>query len=182
MWVYPRVCGGTRSGLTASRIGKGLSPRVRGNLLRPAREAGRKWSIPACAGEPAAGVGNRPPPTVYPRVCGGTGGGVRGWGGCRGLSPRVRGNPPFRLVEATREGSIPACAGEPRSAGRPCAMTPVYPRVCGGTYCKISIVTSPVGLSPRVRGNPIQPSADDGRGGSIPACAGEPRSVAPSSR
>ena len=31
-----------------------------------------------------------------------------------------------------------------------------------------------VGVSPRVRGNPIDVYWDDGTGGSIPACAGEP--------
>ena len=50
---------------------------------------------------------------VYPRVCGGT---VRlrrrphcDWG----LSPRVRGNRRPVRVDVVREGSIPACAGEP---------------------------------------------------------------------
>ena len=51
----------------------------------------------------------------------------------------------------------------------------VYPRVCGGTttmYCLHSIGN---GLSPRVRGNRACTRNDDRTGGSIPACAGEPR-------
>ena len=50
----------------------------------------------------------------------------------------------------------------------------VYPRVCGGTYPSWKTNAAPSGLSPRVRGNPVQglPRAQDGR--SIPACAGEP--------
>ena len=70
--VYPRVCGGTPIADAGGAIGKGLSPRVRGNptlwLARPERDR----SIPACAGEPwqrdAAPIIFR----VYPRVCGGT--------------------------------------------------------------------------------------------------------------
>ena len=33
-WVYPRVCGGTPGPLYYLTVGQGLSPRVRGNLLR----------------------------------------------------------------------------------------------------------------------------------------------------
>ena len=50
--VYPRVCGGTRQSRTAIRPAPGLSPRVRGNLQRPAPAALSDGSIPACAGEP----------------------------------------------------------------------------------------------------------------------------------
>ena len=50
----------------------GLSPRVRGNPDKPAAAAVKPGSIPACAGEPVAGVKTRSPTRVYPRVCGGT--------------------------------------------------------------------------------------------------------------
>ena len=91
-----------------------------------------------------------------------------------GLSPRVRGN---RQGESRREcevGSIPACAGEPppRRRGRGCGR--VYPRVCGGTSWRPPSGPTGRGLSPRVRGNPGVAAIDAGRGGSIPACAGEP--------
>ena len=53
----------------------------------------------------------------------------------------------------------------------------VYPRVCGGTPCRVACVPSLPGLSPRVRGNlNVTPSQVDTMG-SIPACAGEPGSV-----
>ena len=70
---------------------------------------------------------------VYPRVCGGT---FRSslllvmW---RGLSPRVRGNQVGMPSLGTSEGSIPACAGEPRMPAPPGLAGEVYPRVCGGT-------------------------------------------------
>ena len=70
--VYPRVCGGTTAPAPTGAGHTGLSPRVRGN---PGRGCLTDWqvrSIPACAGEPAAGLQRRSPPAVYPRVCGGT--------------------------------------------------------------------------------------------------------------
>ena len=70
--VYPRVCGGTGKTVWTVRCDSGLSPRVRGNLLKDIPVVRPRRSIPACAGEP-----RRPPQCqsqlgVYPRVCGGT--------------------------------------------------------------------------------------------------------------
>ena len=132
-------------------------------------------SIPACAGEPPARGGSGRIDEVYPRVCGGTTllsfpPAVRG-----GLSPRVRGNPsPFDVLP-DGEWSIPACAGEPLYALRPSLASRVYPRVCGGTVAVGLLVGGFLGLSPRVRGNPEGGQARSGGGGSIPACAGEPK-------
>ena len=70
--VYPRVCGGTFRMEPASDVWKGLSPRVRGNRRLAIQPLGRRGSIPACAGEPAAGLQGTGPGRVYPRVCGGT--------------------------------------------------------------------------------------------------------------
>ena len=70
-----------------------------------------------------------------------------------GLSPRVRGN--LRTVGriGAKNGSIPACAGEP-GAWRPwLPSSRVYPRVCGGTFHADKNVHAVSGLSPRVRGN-----------------------------
>ena len=51
---------------------------------------------------------------VYPRVCGGTALMRAQSTQTCGLSPRVRGNLPVGSVFAGFDGSIPACAGEPR--------------------------------------------------------------------
>ena len=51
--VYPRVCGGTLSRAWRGRQRRGLSPRVRGNLMQETLCAVFHRSIPACAGEPA---------------------------------------------------------------------------------------------------------------------------------
>ena len=114
----------------------------------------RRRSIPACAGEPSRPGSRRPSLPVYPRVCGGT----------PGVPPDICGV----------QRSIPACAGEPWTG--PCrpAQLEVYPRVCGGTCWMRGRDWARGGLSPRVRGNPLSQIRDGQRGGSIPACAGEP--------
>ena len=71
-------------------------------------------------------------------------------------------------------GSIPACAGEPRSAPVFTEWQRVYPRVCGGTQPDGSVTKRAVGLSPRVRGNLVVACRCRSWLRSIPACAGEP--------
>ena len=152
--VYPRVCGGTFANFPATSASAGLSPRVRGNPLRCRVAGPKRRSIPACAGEPAASAhcGSRSP--VYPRVCGGTSASTRWRKSDSGLSPRVRGNPPYPGVGAARGRSIPACAGEPIRLPKRMQAHTVYPRVCGGTHIPAHGSTYRTGLSPRVRGNP----------------------------
>ena len=152
--IYPRVCGGTEQQQLAALDKVGLSPRVRGNRSLRSSTAASRGSIPACAGEPCgmaegmpARYGSIPACAgeprngrlsgvyggVYPRVCGGTPRSGEGSGRHTGLSPRVRGNPVGAVVRVGCEGSIPACAGEPRANGIPHRKRGVYPRVCGGT-------------------------------------------------
>ena len=91
-----------------------------------------------------------------------------------GLSPRLRGNQRAQWIPGMTHGSIPAPAGEP--AGPPSGLggCAVYPRACGGTVARGLRKYSSLGLSPRLRGNPIhhKPTARYNR--SIPAPAGEP--------
>ena len=152
----------------------GLSPRVRGNLQRAAGRHGTARSIPACAGEPfvrSAGGGSS---MVYPRVCGRTATGPLPCTAAKGLSPRVRGNRCGRRRCSRRRWSIPACAGEPRWRQCERLVVVVYPRVCGGTMPAGALLPSKSGLSPRVRGNPLDSDSSSECRGSIPACAGEP--------
>ena len=176
------MCGGTASTATIGQPETGLSPRVRGNrVIRRSQIAG-EGSIPACAGEPRTLRTMRLLTRVYPRVCGGTPTEALKTGGGRGLSPRVRGNPNLIQGHVQRNGSIPACAGEPEKSSGVLCSPGVYPRVCGGTYMtEIEIGFIP-GLSPRVRGNRCQREPPSRRPGSIPACAGEPPPVAGSRR
>ena len=115
-----------------------------------------------------------PMPQVYPRVCGGTRNHHCYLRFGMGLSPRMRGNRTMRRARLCRTRSIPAYAGEPGSSAVPTPPSTVYPRVCGGTR-RSGFPSRPArGLSPRMRGNPMQ--CEDGGfiGRSIPAYAGEP--------
>ena len=153
---------------------EGLSPRVRGNLKHAQSEPNVTRSIPACAGEPLRETYRHRPREVYPRVCGGTIDFSRTAAARKGLSPRVRGNPPPSRRNRICRGSIPACAGEPWTVARTTRRWRVYPRVCGGTYYRPGLAGVRVGLSPRVRGNPMGYLSTTLSSRSIPACAGEP--------
>ena len=175
--VYPRVCGGTPKNKPALLTLTGLSPRVRGNQEFGPLDLVRHRSIPACAGEPADSAAVSTILAVYPRVCGGTYDSVDDCEALLGLSPRVRGNrvPPPAVMSLDR--SIPACAGEPSLPSSYSPFSWVYPRVCGGTLARIAFADIRDGLSPRVRGNPLQLRQGENRHRSIPACAGEPGST-----
>ena len=131
-------------------------------------------SIPACAGEPDSKRARSIRSQVYPRVCGGTAGGILGKALEAGLSPRVRGNPDLAQPRNKIMGSIPACAGEPRKLRIMYWYSRVYPRVCGGTLAATPSLVSLKGLSPRVRGNLAARANANENIRSIPACAGEP--------
>ena len=132
-WDYPRVCGGTSAFQGAQATGKGLSPRVRGNLSRPSTRTMQRGTIPACAGEPHHFADSFPRGRDYPRVCGGTAPRFPILALRSGLSPRVRGNPLAGGNENDSAGTIPACAGEPYGFGACIGVPGDYPRVCGGT-------------------------------------------------
>ncbi len=70
--VYPRACGGTARTAAESACLRGLSPRLRGNLIPRRITIKISGSIPAPAGEPKIAVNSREHVRVYPRACGGT--------------------------------------------------------------------------------------------------------------
>ena len=154
--VYPRACGGTIPCRRSGRYAWGLSPRVRGNPNFDDYVRVIRGSIPARAGEPrrhlAAGVAHG----VYPRACGGTEGALAKSPPDHGLSPRVRGNPGTPGTFWSALGSIPARAGEPCIGAAAKGGSRVYPRACGGTEGAEAEYNKEVGLSPRVRGNPLK--------------------------
>ena len=76
--------------------------------------------------------------------------------------------------QSSSRRSIPACTGEPIAVRRCRAVIEVYPRVYGGTINQPARIGAPQGLSPRVRGNPLDGQSGLERRGSIPACTGEP--------
>ena len=168
------MCGGTLPAAGQADCQMGLSPRVRGNPVTGVLVFHHPRSIPACAGEPCESKCDDGNARVYPRVCGGTT--LRPAGTLRrqGISPRVRGNPAPGRRRGCFPGYIPACAGEPHAGQRRAGVARVYPRVCGGTLDGSLPAGRPLGLSPRVRGNPAAHRLPEYESGSIPACAGEP--------
>ena len=176
------MCGGTFVVLVRRFKDEGLSPRVRGNPSTGCLGGSDEGSIPACAGEPMRRPSVPLVNLVYPRVCGGTGCHCADEVSLPGLSPRVRGNPKRRGRPASIGRSIPACAGEPPIVSLLSSQPWVYPRVCGGTCVDERAALPDEGLSPRVRGNQHAPSCFANCTRSIPACAGEPRSVSQDAR
>ena len=175
--VYPRGCGGTsvRSG-PIDRT-DGLFPRVRGDPSTHPRLSRRRRSIPAGAGEPFVTTFASSGEPVYPRGCGGTSVPLATKRTKCGLSPRVWGNLFASTQKMGRVGSIPAGAGEPRGKLPHLRERQVYPRGCGGTRHRSDVAVYHPGLSPRVRGNQLQPHGTRIRRRSIPAGAGEPHAV-----
>ena len=172
--VYPRECGGTVLYMVDTSTDKGLSPRVRGNRPDLRQERGGIRSIPASAGEPSLTMASALSAAVYPRECGGTLIHLCRYENRAGLSPRVRGNRPGSSTIGEWLRSIPASAGEPAQLIRHMKLYPVYPRECGGTRYVSVAVGEGVGLSPRVRGNPVGAWFGGLLHRSIPASAGEP--------
>ncbi len=182
MRVYPRVCGGAVSTGNLVNARPGLSPRVRGSPVGIINSTNSSGSIPACAGEPSPYDLSIRHLRVYPRVCGGATAPDDHLTADEGLSPRVRGSRGRRSPACRRSGSIPACAGEPKSCHPVLPSGRVYPRVCGGAFGGVVCALSTLGLSPRVRGSPTSLGKETHHSGSIPACAGEPQPALPIAR
>ena len=112
--VYPRVCGGTAPCEPSVGVGKGLSPRVRGNRHRVYHQVTVQGSIPACAGGTSAPSAKKD--------------------GGRGLSPRVRGNPHGSWWATILRSVYPrVCGGTRTGAVGHRRRGRSIPRVCGGT-------------------------------------------------
>ena len=142
-------------------------------------------SIPACAGEPLGPefIETFLMSMVYPRVCGGTLFGVHRSAICHSRSiPACAGEPRSSTTPRCCQKVYPRVCGEPESQTTGYSSRKVYPRVCGGTSERVQAASLAVGLSPRVRGNLWRTSLAPGRGGSIPACAGEPGKPASTSK
>ena len=143
--VYPRVCGGTVKCQPTCRSGRRVYPRVCGGTYHSDQD------------ERFLGV--------YPRVCGGTSIAltVRSIPACAGEPEWDHG---WEALNVT--GSIPACAGEPLCGQRSqvigqrsipaCAGEPDPARANGiwGSIPARRPDRGCSGLSPRVRGNPLE--------------------------
>ena len=112
---------------------------------------------------------------VYPRVYGESGGCIIRCEPWSGLSPRVRGIRTLHSLRVFREGSIPACTGNPCRVVIADIPPRVYPRVYGESQRAIVRLIRFGGLSPRVRGIPGRVVSHRLQQRSIPACTGNPR-------
>ncbi len=176
--VDPRVRGAALFiwGICCRRYGR--SPRARGSLPERLKIAMLRRSIPACAGQPQAAGCPLYKNRVDPRVRGAAKKRSRGKVIIQGRSPRARGsrNAGFGILPKSR--SIPACAGQPRTAAHPGQAGAVDPRVRGAaTIAPLGLICKK-GRSPRARGSPAAVLLSNTTIRSIPACAGQPfRSV-----
>ena len=150
----------------------GLSPRLRGNQDIPGKARPYQRSIPAPAGESAHGPGCGGDVSVYPRACGGTIPTATGGLYAMGLSPRLRGNPQFRLNQPGQRRSIPAPAGESAHGPGCGGDVSVYPRACGGTIPTATGGLYAMGSIPAPAGNPQFASISRASGGLSPRLRG----------
>ena len=91
----------------------------------------------------------------------------------KGLSPRGRGKPHILRPTALLGRSIPAWAGETKSAAPIAGASTVYPRVGGGNPVWLPYSDIGEGLSPRGRGKLVHADIVRPLRRSIPAWAGE---------
>ena len=144
-------------------MGEGLSPRGRGKLGVSELGPIAIGSIPAWAGETAPPMPGFALAKVYPRVGGGNGAQAIRYRIIQGLSPRGRGKLPIFRLSGLGIRSIPAWAGETRTADGQSILKTVYPRVGGGNLRKIRSGPGRRGLSPRGRGKHLDADAEHQR-------------------
>ena len=178
----PACAGETDRPRTGRPTDKGLSPLVRGKRCLSLCLPVPGGSIPACAGETLDLLLIFCLCWVYPRLCGGNCCSVALPLCWPGLSPLVRGKQFLIVNRQFLIGSIPACAGETPLHRQGSRWRRVYPRLCGGNGNTMTQTYTQEGLSPLVRGKPIPPFVPGSARRSIPACAGETSSPAPTPR
>ena len=153
---------------------RGRSPRTRGSPPPIHANNPPQRSIPADAGEPLGSWCLGRCRRVDPRGRGGAARRSRSRAATWGRSPRTRGSRDRCAARGRFPGSIPADAGEPRSAARPAALAEVDPRGRGGAGWARATWSDSPGRSPRTRGSRRFRVAFCVLVGSIPADAGEP--------
>ena len=134
-------------------------------------------SIPAWAGETVTHSHHSCPFAVYPRVGGGNIVSLNRFTASGGLSPRGRGKHALAPRAPLAGRSIPAWAGETKNIVFVFVGSWVYPRVGGGNRRRDDELLARHGLSPRGRGKHLGGVNANVRIGSIPAWAGETRSL-----
>ena len=169
---HPRVCGEQIQFRESNEVYLGSSPRVRGTDTNSFDGIAKAGIIPACAGNRPADVCPHQKRWDHPRVCGEQSITVALAESPRGSSPRVRGTGIRAHKEPRERGIIPACAGNSRAPHESVCSMWDHPRVCGEQKLCYTVICCFKGSSPRVRGTVLLDALILGRGGIIPACAG----------
>jgi len=175
--VHPRVRGAVDPKPDIELVATGPSPRARGSPDPPRGAAAGCGSIPACAGQSDLRNLQGPLSKVHPRVRGAVRGSAAGSLVCYGPSPRARGSRARRRLPLAEQGSIPACAGQSTATGAVARTGRVHPRVRGavGSANPHRVIAN--GPSPRARGSLGHRCLRSAWSGSIPACAGQSRTM-----
>ena len=129
--------------------------------------------IPACAGETTRTGGRPTSAPDHPRLRGGNWYPDAARFAQEGSSPLARGKHHELDSLVSRDGIIPACAGEtsPRLAGLSSGRD--HPRLRGGNTSTGTGLPTPSGSSPLARGKRLAMAGAVDGNGIIPACAGE---------
>ena len=173
--AYPHVCGATLVCRFWTRCGRGLSPRVWGNLPLMLLAFIAAGPIPTCVGQPYADGREWHCPPAYPHVCGATDETETKRITPVGLSPRVWGNLGHALESHDKDRPIPTCVGQPAENCHFRHSPRAYPHVCGATNLSSNPTLNDSGLSPRVWGNRATRPQEGKRARPIPTCVGQPR-------
>ena len=152
----------------------GLSPCVRGHQLFRLAQRHSWGSIPVCTGPPFSQESGFVLSGVYPRVYGATYIEYSAPWEDGGLSPCVRGHRVYIRTLFLKRGSIPMCTGPPLFLVVLGSLIRVYPRVYGATNFMRKVPIDDPGLSPCVRGHPVNTRTKYRWSGSIPVCTGPP--------
>ena len=155
-------------------ISAGLSPRMRGSPRTAGHPAGGAGIIPAYAGKPPTPDASPSTSTDYPRVCGEAVPRLRHRLIVRGLSPRMRGSHRRMRLWPVIARIIPAYAGKPPLLSLVWPRYRDYPRVCGEAVMARKSICGVMGLSPRMRGSPLDGRRLHAAIRIIPAYAGKP--------
>ena len=134
----------------------GSSPRVRGKRCPIAWRSLLGGLIPARAGKTRGRRHCGETWSAHPRACGEN---LldENWDLIqRGSSPRVRGKLATGAYTAAQWRLIPARAGKTQGLRGLSEHRTAHPRACGENWAPTSIVVSPTGSSPRVRGKPAE--------------------------
>ena len=173
-WVYPRSRGAAIELPPGTIAALGLSPLARGSLQASRPGPTPRGSIPARAGQPAAGGVTGKVIRVYPRSRGAALTQRAPPSSNHGLSPLARGSHSTSRRHTPSSGSIPARAGQPSCAAPIRPGGGVYPRSRGAACGNRARTPRGRGLSPLARGSPTAVRRIYPWPGSIPARAGQP--------